>query len=140
MMAAEQEVRLYTKQPRGAVDVVAPEHAEIHAELEKWGAWNRERRQQGTCESIEKNFSETGGRVSRRPLIALPPNMRMAQIEQAVTYMLRDQALEQFGECLRMFYCKRWALKTICWSLAIQYEDLPRWTYTSRKAVLTVLG
>ncbi len=132
----KEEPRLWSKQPRLPADVVAQEHRGVHALLERWGAWNRERYQQGTCASLESNYDNSGAREVKRPTVALPPDPRLRRIEEVVVAMMQDRSTEQHGETLREFYCKRWALKTICWAHALQYEDFGRWMYDCRAMVL----
>ena len=140
-MALDDEIRLYSKQARVPVDVVAPEHFELHSDLERWGQWNREGRPAGgTCNSIEGNMtSESGGREARAPQVSLPPDPLMARIEAAVVRMMQDPVAGQYGETLREFYCKRWPAKTICWAHALQYEGFARWMWLAREAVASAL-
>lgn len=136
-MAIDDEIRLYTTPTRAPVDVVAPEHLMLHADLERWGQWNREGRPSGgTCNSIEGNMtSESGGRETRAPQVSLPPDPLMARIERAVVLMIGDPVAGQYGETLREFYCKRWAAKTICWAHGLQYEGYSRWLWLCRETV-----
>lgn len=134
------DVRLYSKQQRVPVDVVAPEHLDLHSELERWGQWNREGRPgPGSCASLEGDFTGSGGRETRTPVVSLPPDPRLARIEAAVVSMIRDRVAEQYGETLREFYCKRWEPKTVCWAHALQYEGFARWMYLCRQAVGALL-
>lgn len=135
-MAEQEEPRLYSKTQRAAVDVIEKEHRELHADLERWGAWNKERYQAGQASSLEGDFRGDGGwREAPRPIVSLPPDPRLAAIEQAVVRMLQDSTAAPMAETLKEFYCKRWALKTICWAHALQYEGLARWMYLCREAI-----
>ena len=141
MASDDDEIRLYSKQARTPVDVVAVEHLMLHSDLERWGQWNREGRPAGgTCNSLEGNMtSESGGRETRSPVVSLPPDPLMARIEAAVVRLIADPLLEPYGETLREFYCKRWPAKTICWAHGLQYEGFPRWMWLSREAVMALL-
>jgi hypothetical protein len=130
--------RLWSKAPRAPQDAVADEHREIHADLDRWGRWNREKYQKGTCASIEKNFDETGGRHVRAPVIALPPDPTLRRIEEIVVAM-RSTA-EQHSETLALYYCRRISPKNICWSMRLRYEDFARWMFDCRAMVLRALG
>lgn len=164
-MTEEQEKpRLYSRQERAPVDVVTTEHRFTHSELERWGAWNRERRETGQASSVEGDFAGDGGfRETPQATVLLPPDPKLAAIETVVVSMLIDQTpinwegrylylrkprsgrgaiseamvarVEQLGETLREFYCKRWELKSICWAHALEYEDFPRWMFMCREAV-----
>lgn len=139
-MALEDDIRLYSRQERNPVDVVATEHLFLHNDLERWGQWNREGRPSGgTCNSIEGDYRETGGRETRAPVISLPPDPLMARIERAVVTMIGDRVAAQYGETLREFYCKRWAAKTICWAHGLQYEGYQRWVWLCRESVRKIL-
>jgi len=129
--------RLYSAPgPRLPVDVVAVAHVAIHFDLDRWGRWNRERYQQQTCESIEKNFEETGGRQAKKAVVALPPDARLRRMEEIVVALIQDDQTEAHGETLRQFYCRRWAPKTICWAHHLQYEGFGAWMFLSRALVL----
>lgn len=106
-MTEEKEApRLYTRQPRGPVDEIAPQHVGIHDELETFGRWCREKLRAGTCESVEKNFDPgEGGRKVRLPTITLPENPRLRQLDRVLRHMQMD--LPQHGEALKMYYVGR---------------------------------
>jgi hypothetical protein len=120
----DESVRLYSKQPRLPVDVVAPEHAEIHVDLDRWGAWNRERYQPGTCASIEKYFTK-GGDTTPPATAPSAVNPRHLQVERAV--ILAGVHSPQHGECIRQFYVRRSTPIVICRVLVIRraLEGLP---------------
>lgn len=129
----DEPVRLYSKQQRVAVDVIATQHREIHRQLERWGAWSRERRQQGHCRSIEHRF-EAGGRDVKPPVVSLPPDPVLWRIDRAV----RDMPM-QHGDTIRMFYGKRCSPRTICVVLALRFEDFGTWMHTARCMVLNIM-
>lgn len=131
------EVRLYSKQERIPVDVIAPQHSDLHADLERWGAWNRERYEQGTCESIEKNFDETGGRQVKRTQIALPVNPRHGQLDRVVRLM--QMRVPQHGGTIKLFYAKRKSPLTICHVMVLRFEDFPTWMFDCRAMVENIL-
>lgn len=102
-MTEEKEPRLYTRQQRGPVDVVAPQHIVIHAELESFGRWSREKYQPGTCDSVERRWDPgEGGRKVRPPVVSLPENDRHRQIDTVVRHMRMN--LPQHGEAVKMYY------------------------------------
>lgn len=182
-MTQEEPPRLYSKTQRAPVDEVAGEHRLIHADLERWGRWNRERYQQGMCASLEQRFDSSGGREPSKAIVSLPPDPILSKIEWTVTMMQLDQTpiekagryvlvtkprstpaavraalaareigkgqqqhadvqqavvvrVEQLGETLTEFYCKGWALKSICWAHGLQYEAFAAWMYDCRSELL----
>lgn len=134
------DARLYSRDQRLPRDTIAPEHQAVHVDCERWGAWNRERYQQGRCRSIEHRYDDDGGRKVKRPTVALAPDPMLRRIEVAVVALMQTPATEHHGETLREYYARRWALKTICWAHAIRYEDFGRWIYDCRQAVLNLLA
>lgn len=151
IIAMTDDVRLYSKQPRLPVDVVAPQHLAIHAELERFGTWCRERIERGECESIEHLYDETGGREAKRATIALPPDPRMHEIDRVLRHM--RMRMPQHGEALRMFYVgalrtntsarglryDQCAPKRICIVLHLRFEDFGGFMFDCRAAVLNLL-
>lgn len=131
------EVRLYSRQHRTPVDVIAPQHVELHADLERWGTWNRERYQQGTCESFEKNFDETGGRHVKRTHISLPVNPMHAKLDRVVRLM--QMRVPQHGETVKLFYAKRRSPLMICHAMVLRFEDFPTWMFDCRSMALNLL-
>lgn len=133
----DEGVRLYSRMPRVPVDVIAPQHIEIHADLERWGAWNRDRYQPATCASIEKMY-EKGGRdatpASTAPSIVNPRHM---QIERAVRYM--GMRLPQHGETVKLFYVNRRTPQVICRLVVIHWRDFPVWIGTCRSMVVNII-
>ena len=127
------EVRLYSTPPAVPADVVPPQHQDIHTDLERWGEWNRERRQIGHCRSVEHRY-ETGGRQVKPPQISLPINPRNQQIDRAV-YRLP----EQHRESVRLYYVIRWEPRRICKAMAIHRTAFPRWMFDCRAMVLNIL-
>lgn len=149
LMGAEdqEQPRLYSKEVRAPVDIVAVEHLVVHADCERWGRWNRAGRPVGgSCASIEGEYMSSldgtgdGGRQTRAAVVSLPPDPLLARIEVIVVSMMQHSVTEQQGETLREFYCKRWALKTICWAHALRYEGFSRWMFLCRQSVLNALG
>lgn len=138
MTEEKEEPRLYSKPARVPKDVIAPEHVEVHADLERWGSWNRERFQLGTCASMEKDYFK-GGRDATPPATApMLVNPHILRVERVV--ILVGVHVPQHGECIRQFYIRRSDPYLICRLLEIRWEDFPRWTYDCRQAVLNVLA
>lgn len=135
----EDEPRLYSKPRSGrdrvAVDEVKPEHRAIHADLERWGAWNRERKSAGTCESLEKNFDDDGGRTTKRSTVSLPTDPRLVAIEAVMRRMHYGHHL-----CIKLFYAKRLEPNKICHAIDIRYEDFAQWMYDARQMVINLLA
>lgn len=135
------EPRLYSKplagRDRVAIDEVKPEHFIIHADLERWGAWNREPSLvgKGTCNSIEKRFYRGGRDTTPASTAPAATDPRLAAIDVVVRRM-------HYGHqtCIRMFYAKRLKPNTICHAIEIRYEDFPTWMYDARQMVLNLLG
>lgn len=153
-----EEVRLYSRPRPGPVDVVAPQHAQIHVELDSWGRWSREKYQPGTCESIEGRFDPgEGGRKVRPPTVSLPENDRLRQIDTVVRYMRMH--LVQHGEALKLYYVgalpddrrrdpKRPVLMTqyirctprvICRVLHLHWSNFENLMFDSRAALINLL-
>jgi hypothetical protein len=99
-----EEPRLYSRQSKRPQDVVAPQHQEIHAELDSWGRWCRERYVPGECSSIEHNFDnrEGGYREPKAPLITLPENPMRRKIDKVVRHMRMN--MNAHGEALVLYY------------------------------------
>ena len=133
----EEQPRLYARASRLPIDWIAPQHAEIHAELERWGAWNRIRRQAATCGSVEKNFDGRGGyRSNYYPAlpISLPENQRNRQVDRAVIRLPL-----QHRETVKLFYVSRREPRAICRAAVIHWNDFPKWMFDCRAMVLTQL-
>jgi len=131
------EPRLYSRQQRTPVDVIAPQHIEIHVDLERWGAWNRERKQQGTCSSVESEYDSSGGRETKRSTVSLPANPRHGQIDRVVRQM--RMRVPQHGETVTLFYAKRRSPLDICHVMLLRFEDLPKWMFDCRAMVINLL-
>lgn len=147
MTEQKEEPRLYTRQPRGPVDQVAPQHVAIHAELEAWGRWSRDKYQQGTCDSVEKRFDPgEGGRKVRPPSMpALPENPQYRQLDRVVRHM--RMWLNQHGEAVVLYYvgqlyrgrnvpCEP---RIICRMLHIHWTMFGPLMFDSRAAVINLL-
>src|SRR5690349_9543666 len=110
------EPRLYSKARREPIDVIAPQHIEVHADLERWGAWNRERYHQGMCNSIEHAYDSSGGREVKRAVVVLPPNPRHSELDRVVRIM--NMRVPQHGETIKLFYARRRSPRDICHVMA----------------------
>lgn len=129
--------RLYSKQQRVPADVVAPQHIEIHADLERWGQWNRDRYEPGTCASAEKKYDNTGGRETKKATVALPQNPQLRLIDRTLRHMA--MRVPPHAECLKLFYVKRSTPFVICRALVIRWEDFPTWMFDCRAMVINVM-
>lgn len=135
-MADTDETRLYTKTPRVPVDVVAPQHLELHAELERWGSWNRERYEAGTCSSVEKRFDSSGGREAKRAVVSLPPDPRLRILDRTLRRMV--MSVPQHAEAIKLFYANRRTPVVICRVLVIHWKDFGTWMFDARAMVLNI--
>lgn len=160
MMIEEQDdqaPRLYSRQERAPIDMVAEQHLVIHGDLDAFGRWSRERYEQGECGSLEHNFDNTGGRAPSEAVVSLPENPRHHQIDRVVRAMrmgMHGVCLPNHGEAIRMYYVgalprggsrrrgmvyERCAPKTICHVLHLRYEDFAPFMFDCRAAVLNLL-
>lgn len=138
LLAMVDEPILYSRPSLLPVDQVAPQHVDIHADLERWGAWNRERYRAAKCRSLEGDYRRTragdqGTEYPRLP-VWLPPNPRNRQIDRAVLGMLL-----QHKETVKLFYVERRAPKHICRLVVIHWSDFPKWMFDCRAMVLNQL-
>lgn len=136
----DETVRLYSKEERGPVDFIAPHHADLHADLERWGGWNRERYRAGTCDSMEKGYLR-GGREA--PPAATAPsiiNPRTEVIDQAVRLMVADYP--QISWTLKAYYVERADAYYICRSLRpkLRWEGFGSWMHACRVILATRIG
>ena len=131
-----EDVRLYSKPPRVPVDAIAPQHIEIHAELERWGAWNRERYEAGTCSSIEKRYDHSGGRQVKKAVISLPPDPVLFRLDRTVRYMVLS--VPQHAETVKLFYVKRNTPWMICRLVSVHWKDFGKWMFDTRAMVINV--
>jgi hypothetical protein len=129
-MAAEEkeEPRLYVKPSTLAVDVVAPQHAEIHTDLESWGLWNAERYKAESCYSVESRYREQ-----------LPPatghniDPRLMVLERAVLRLPEKQR-----DTVRMFYVTRETPSYICRRVAQPARAFASWMFICRAMVINL--
>lgn len=135
--AMTDEPRLYSRKQRIPVDVIAEQHRDIHADLERWGAWNRERKQQGTANSKEGEYDSSSGREAKRATVALPVNARHGQLERVVRQMMIR--VPQHGETIALFYAKRRGPLDVCHIMLLRFEDFPTWMFDCRAMVVNLL-
>lgn len=120
--------RLYSKQPRCPADVVAPQHQDIHADLERWGAWNAERYRAGASGMVERYRPPTP------PATGLGVDPRLIALERAVLHLPAKHR-----DTVRLFYVDRQDARTICRVFALRYEAFPSWMFLCRAMVLNLL-
>ncbi len=138
MVATKEEenaVRLYSKQPRVPVDVIAPQHIEVHADLERWGSWNRDRYQPGTCASVEKRY-EPRNKELKPPHVSLPTKPRNLEIDRVVRLMA--VRLPQHAVSIKLFYVVRRQPQVICRVVAVHWKDFGTWMFDCRSMVLNI--
>lgn len=128
LMAIEEEKelpRLYSRAPRCPADIVAPQHRDIHAELERWGSWNAERYRAGASGSVESRYRE------QTPKGMESVDLKLIDLERAVLRLPVPQR-----DTVRMFYVTREDARTICRIFSLRYEAFPAWMYAARHLVL----
>jgi hypothetical protein len=122
------------------VDEVAPEHEDIHADLETWGRWNRDRRRvRRECGSVEHQHRSTGYRSYNDPMpedfvVLLAPNPRNLAIDRAVL-----EVPDGHQQALKLHYvalAPAWLIVRRC---AIQAGDFGRWMHDARCMVVNLL-
>lgn len=127
------------------LDVVAEQHKRIHAELDRWGRWNREKLQAGKCGGVEANY-DAGGRESKRAVVVLPPDPLMHQIDRVARAM--TLAVPRHGETVKLYYCGRLERRTmyvrcdphlICRIMSIHWDEFPSWMAYCRAMVINLL-
>ena len=129
--------RLYSKPVVFAVDEVLPQHATIHADLERWGAWLREKYTPSTCASMEKDFYKGGADATPPATAPKPADPRLVHIDQAWRLMVRR--VPDHARCLHLFYIEREEPKLIARRLAIEKRAFPRFMAYCRAMVLNIL-
>ncbi len=134
----DETVRLYSRQSPLPVDVVAPEHQAIHADLERWGSWNREKYRPATAASAEGDYHRTRAQDQSTDYpqlsIANPPNPRNAQIDRAILKLPKD-----YQAALRLFYVSRSDSTYICRVLHLHWCDFGERMSKCREMVLNIL-
>jgi hypothetical protein len=123
------DVRLYSTGHRLPVDVVAEQHQEIHAELERWGAWNAERYKPASVGSVESRYREATAKATAD---SIPPSI-MA-IERAVLRMPRPHR-----DIIRMFYVTRDSPSYICRAHVLRPRTFQTWMFNARAMVVNLL-
>lgn len=132
----DETVRLYAREPRVPVDDVLPQHQAVHADLERWGAWNRERYQQGMCSSIEKRFDNRGAREVGKAIVTLPPDPKLRQIDTTVRHMALR--VPEHAMAIKLYYADKRSPQTICRMLGIHWKDFGRWMGHARSMVMNI--
>ena len=147
-MSAVEAPRLYSRAQRVPVDVVAPQHEDVHADLERWGRWNRERMRSRGCASAESVYERT-----RTPGATIEEiDLRSVAIEKAIIGMpedcrktLRWYYFDAGYLCLKAARNRRPGMpcptiaQIICWMLTLRYEAFPQWMFTCRAMVVNLL-
>lgn len=146
LLGMTEEVRLYSKPPSVAIDVIAPQHQGIHVELEAWARWCRERYEPNTCDSIEGNYdSGGGGRETKNANINLPENPMHRNIDRTVRHMRMQ--MNQHGEAIVFYYVgvlvrARYTPccpDEICRRIFIHRKDFGTFMFNCRAAVINLL-
>jgi hypothetical protein len=123
-------IRLYSRQRRAPVDVVAVEHREVHELLEAWARSGVERRKRQTCGSVEKR-SFRGGRDAT-PASTAPDavNNLWERVERVVVALEREHSWT-----VVRYYVRKWPVWLICRDLGLRFESFEGWIYSCREMV-----
>lgn len=132
------EPRMYSRVRPLPVESVDADHEAIHADLEAWGRWNRDRSHKMRCGSAEKEYRApwrqwhypTAGEMMPRNVV----NPRNRQVDRAVLHLP-----EQHRETIRRYYSFRQRPEIICRLVNIRYADFARWMRDCRNMVLNRL-
>jgi DNA-directed RNA polymerase specialized sigma24 family protein len=126
----DETVRLYSKKARVPVDEVADQHEDIHAELKRWGFWNRERVSVKGCASMESLYVKYATPAST----ARGVDLRSVEIERAVLRMPK-----QHRDTTRLYYVQGISPNGICRVFTLRFEAFPQWMFHCRAMVLNLL-
>lgn len=137
---SQEEPRLYSRRDErwiGPVDVVAPQHANIDALLERWARWNRERYEPATCASMEKLYLR-GGRDATPPATApQPPDPQLVAVDSAWRLLVRRSP--RHAECLHLFYVVGCEPKVLCRRLHLHWSHFGRFIGLARSMVSNIM-
>lgn len=129
------EPRLYSRghRDRTPVDVVLPQHADIHALLIRWGAWNASRAARRGAASVEGLYSKVGTPPATAPLAA---DRQIVDLERAMVAMPAEQK-----DTLRRLYVFRMTPISICQLRRprMRYEAWAEHIATCRSMALNLL-
>lgn len=125
----EEAIRLYSKPVRAPVDNVEEKHQDIHADLQRWGAWNSERYRANSCYSVESRYREQTPTATGKPV-----DPKMIAIERAVLALPADHR-----DTVRMFYVQRMTPHRICKQFTLRWTGFPAWMFACRAMVLNIL-
>lgn len=134
MAAEEEETPIRPRlQDRIPVDEVAPQHAEIHALLVRWGRWNWTRKGGTALASAESLYCKVTTPPSTAPMASDPALMALERV------VIRMPA--QHGITVRKLYIFRWTPYTICSFVRprLRYEAWPAWVFSCRAMVVNLL-
>jgi hypothetical protein len=124
------EIRLFSRQRRAPVDVVAREHREVHEQLELWARSGRERRKAATCGSLERLYLKGGRDTPPASTAPAPVNGLRERIEAIVLALA-----PQHSQTLRLYYLQRWPTVAICRIVGLRFEMFEGWVYSCREMV-----
>jgi hypothetical protein len=123
----EQEVRSNWRD-RTPVDEVAPQHADVHALLIRWGNWNRERSKGG---SLAPLYSTAGTPPTTTPTACDP---LIIETEKCVLRMPK-----KYATILRDLYVYRCTPYSICDYRHLRFEAWFSWVFRARAMVVNLL-
>jgi hypothetical protein len=135
MLNKNADVRLWSREPRLPRDEIAPEHAQVHALLERWARANRERRSRATCSSVEKLYLRGGRDVTPASTAPAPAVLLYERVERVVLRLPSEHS-----RTILLYYVERVQPVVICRRCRLRFADFPRWIGTTRAMVLAGLG
>lgn len=123
------------------IDLIEPRHIQIHADLESWGRWSRDRRKRQECRSLERGYRAPNGNNEigwqDNPPAPSPvnlPNGRMVEVDRAVLG-LPQLHLAAF----RMHYWHMREPVVTCRKVNIRFEGFAAFMTTGRDMVQNLL-
>jgi hypothetical protein len=129
------------RRTRLPVDNIAPRHIDLHADLEGWGRWSRERRKRHECASLERAYRAPNGNIDmgwehnapqNKPVQI--PNERVRALDRAI---LALPQLHLAG--MRLHYWHMRSPAHTCRSLALHFSMFGGFMTTGRDMVINIL-
>lgn len=133
----EQEQRFVTLIKPGPIDDVAPEHADVHADLAAWGRWSLDRRSGVRCGSAESGYRSNWRSwhyPTAQEMMPSLPNPRAREVDRAVLGLP-----DQHRQTVRLYYVFNARPEVICRRVVIRQTDFGRWMRDCRCMVLNRL-
>jgi DNA-directed RNA polymerase specialized sigma24 family protein len=123
------------RRPRIPEDLIAPQHEDIHAELNLWGRQSRTHTPRLRCGSAEKLYRvPRGAEYDPQPKPALLPPYRILDLDRAI---LRMPDLHR--QLIREYYVRQTRPEVLCRRMAIHWSHFGKLMFDSRAMVLNLL-